>query len=182
MATHTTTTDDGTPRVRRALLAGAALVALALSGVAVALTIGDRGAQGDATVAAPDPTDVATDAPTSEVPQPVVPGGSAAASCAVTYSLTTLTERDHAFAGTVTAIDGDAITFEVQESYRGDRDGTVTLAGGTLLAGITADSGPPLAVGDRVLVAGDGEFAWGCGFTQGHDEQVAAAWRDALVP
>jgi hypothetical protein len=176
MATHTTTTDDGTSRVRRALLAGAALVALAFGGVAVALTAG-AGTPGDGLAGAPTPSA----APGSELAPPVTPGGGAAGRCVATYSLTTLAERDHAFAGTVTAIDGDAITFEVEESFRGDRDGTATLGGGLLLTGITPDSGPPLAVGDRVLVAGDGDFAWGCGFTQAYDEQVAAQWRDALA-
>jgi hypothetical protein len=31
------------------------------------------------------------------------------------------------------------------------------------------------------LVAGDGSFAWSCGFTQPYDASVAADWKAALT-
>ena len=37
-----------------------------------------------------------------------------------------------------------------------------------------------LRPGARLLVAGDGGFAWGCGFTQTYSPDVASGWRSAL--
>lgn len=181
MATETSTSDRGSARrPRRALLAGALLLALVVGGVAVAFTaLRDPGQDGSQDLAGGPSPSATQGVPGATGPSPVVPGG-ASASCVTTYTLTTLAERDHAFAGTVTAIDGDELTFEVEEVFRGDVAGTVTLGGGLLLTGTTPDGGPPLTLGDRVLVAGDGRFAWGCGFTQPHDEEVAARWRDVL--
>jgi hypothetical protein len=101
--------------------------------------------------------------------------------CVEIYSLETLAARQVAFDGTLTSIDGDMLTFEVNEAFRGVDGDTVTIGGGDVVAGDPAlVGGPSLQVGDRALVAGDGEFAWGCGFTQAYDEAVATSWREAL--
>jgi hypothetical protein len=95
------------------------------------------------------------------------------------YSLETLANRAFAFDGTVEAIEGTLVTFRVNEWYRGGEGDTVTLDGGTLL-GITAGSDTALEPGGRYLVAGDETFAWGCGFTQPYDAEVAGEWAEAL--
>lgn len=112
---------------------------------------------------------------------PVSPGGPAM--CVEQYSLESLAARDFAFDGTVTAIDGDEISFEVHEVFAGDIAGTVTLGGAAVVAAdhsVSSVPGADLEVGDRALVAGDERFAWGCGFTQAHDPEVADHWQEAL--
>jgi hypothetical protein len=73
----------------------------------------------------------------------------------------------------------DRVTFRVNRWYKGDRTPVVTLKvlgfGRATSAGSIAG-----AVGDRMLVAGDDEFAWPCGFTQTYDSGVAAEWETAL--
>ncbi len=115
--------------------------------------------------------------------------GGEAASCAFGYSPATLAERDHAFDGTIVAvgegvgpggIEYPEITFEVTESFNGADAGTVTLLGSGLDYGYNPDYGveePRIYVGGRYLVAGDAEFAWGCGFTQTYGESEAQVWR-----
>ena len=113
-------------------------------------------------------------------PSPTQDPGTAIGSCVESYSAETLSNREFAFDGTVTAIDGDRVTFAVNESFAGDATDTVTLtAPGMTGDSVTSAGGPSLAVGERYLVAGDAEFAWGCGFTQPYDETVAQQWADA---
>lgn len=116
----------------------------------------------------------------SETTGPISPGGGMAM-CIESYDLSTLANRQFAFDGTVTAIDGDEVTFTVNHSYRGETGPGVTLtASGMTGAVITLDGGPVLAVGGRYLVSGDDQFAWACGFTQDFDATVADAWASAL--
>lgn len=169
------------PTWRRTALAGAALAVLALGAVAVAwqLAGGDTAPSDD--VAGPVATPDDTTTPGTAGGQPgVTPPGGGMAMCVAVYSPETLAERELAFAGEVTAIEGDDITFDVEEVFRGDLEDTVTLGGAEFIGGINPDNPTPVAVGDRVLVAGDGGFAWGCGFTQPYDEDVAATWRGTL--
>jgi hypothetical protein len=61
--------------------------------------------------------------------------------------------------------------------FHGGSDDEVTLAGASALSGLTsAGDAVVLEVGARLLVAGDGGFAWSCGFTQPYDDQVANDW------
>lgn len=165
------TTDTPVPRpTRRWLLAAAAMVAVAAVGGAVALTAGsdnnDAGERAATTVPPPDAG-------------AITPGGSSA-SCVEIYDLQTLRNRETAFAGTVRAVSGDQVTFEVEQWFRGGdgREATLTSSTG---GAITPDGGPPLEPGVRLLVAGDGGFAWGCGFTQPYDEALAADWAEAFA-
>jgi len=108
--------------------------------------------------------------------------GTGIGSCVETYSTETLANRDFAFDGIVTGINGDRVTFSVNESFAGDpsTEASVTLsAPGMSGTSVTSAGGPTLTVGDRYLVAGDDEFVWPCGFTQPYDESVAAEWREA---
>lgn len=149
------------PRMLALAAAGATFTVAAVTAAALAL----GGANDPAPIAADDPG----------------PAGGSMLMCAEIYSLETLAARQVAFDGTLTSIEGDQLTFEVNEAFRGVDADTVTIRGGDVVAGETAlVGGPALKVGDRALVAGDAEFAWGCGFTQAYDEAVAASWRDTL--
>jgi hypothetical protein len=102
-------------------------------------------------------------------------------SCVETYSLDALANRDFAFDGTVTAIDGDQVTFAVGEVYTGEVGGSLTLtATGMTGTAVTSAGGLTLVAGERYLVAGDDEFVWSCGFTQPYDAAVAVDWAEAL--
>ena len=153
------TMDDNTRTTRRRTAWGAGLAAAAVAGVAVfALLLNNGGGT-------PTPSD-----------QP----GPGIGSCVETYSLETLTKREFAFDGTVTAIDGDQVTFDVGQSFVDDSAGSITLtASGMTGTSVTSAGGPNLAVGERYLVAGDETFVWACGFTQAYDERVAADWAEA---
>jgi hypothetical protein len=153
------TMDDNTRSTRRRTAWGAGIAAAAVAGVAVfALLLNNGGG-----------TPTPSDGP-----------GPGIGSCVETYSLETLANRDFAFDGTVTAIDGDQVTFDVGQSFAGDVAGSITLtASGMTGTSVTSAGGPNLAVGERYLVAGDESFAWACGFTQPYDEAVAASWAQA---
>jgi len=156
-----------TPLAVAAALAGA----LALGGVVLAL---DDGGGGSARRAEPR----ANTPDTSGAVEP----DTGLTSCVETYDLATLANREYAFAGTVTSVEGDQATFAVDEWYRGDGSAEVTLGGAAGLGGVTSAGEPvDLAPGTRLLVAGDGGFAWSCGFTQPYDEAVARQWADTLT-
>lgn len=107
--------------------------------------------------------------------------GPAAAACVEPYSTTAIGNRSFAFDGTVTAIDGEQVTFTVGTAYRGMSDSSITLdAPGMTGTVVTSGGGPNLVVGERYLVAGDDRFVWGCGYTQPYDAAVAAEWAAAL--
>jgi hypothetical protein len=147
--------------------AAAAAVAVAVAGGAFALTAG--GDDDGARVATP--TTVTTQVP-------INPGGTVQ-SCITTYDRTTLAEREYAFDGTVDAVDVDAdsVTFTVNRWFHGGEGSSITLQGAGTIAGVTsADASLPLEPGTHLLVAGDGGFAWSCGFTQPYDDAVASDW------
>lgn len=157
-----------TPRTapRRKILYAAALVGAAVVVVVVAARQGD-GASRTAT----PPTTVAPDLSPSL----------GAGSCIESYDLASLAHREVAFDGTVTSIDGTAVTFKVDQWFKGGSGTTTTLDGNGMTGGaISSAGGPSLTVGSRYLVAGDGGFAWVCGFTQPYDATLATAWAGAL--
>lgn len=111
----------------------------------------------------------------------ITPGGSMSGSCVEFYDLTTLEGRETAFDGTLVAVDGDRATFTVNQWFRGGDGTSVTLAGASVLQGNnSAQPGASLTPGTRLLVAGDGGFAWSCGFTQPYDAAVAQQWMETL--
>ena len=111
----------------------------------------------------------------------ITPGGSMSGSCVELYDLTTLEGRETAFDGTLVAVDGDQATFTVNQWFRGGDGTSVTLAGASVLQGNNrAQPGASLTPGTRLLVAGDGGFAWSCGFTQPYDAAVAQQWMETL--
>jgi hypothetical protein len=119
--------------------------------------------------------------------------------CPEPYSAAAVAERDFAFDGTVTAIEGAGtasaagsvvtVTFELHEWLVG---GPVSGGAATIEVRMPApdrpqhsEAAPSYFVGTRLLVSGDdstgeraGELtAWACGFTRYHDEDTAATWR-----
>ena len=159
MATNTA------PRKIRWPALGVAAGAVAVGALALVLVVGQGGN-------APGIT------PGSSVGSSV---GTGSASCVEPYSQTAITHRTFAFEGTVTAIDGEQVTFSVGTAYRGATGASITLdAPGMTGTTITSAGGPNLAVGERYLVAGDDHFVWACGYTQPYDDAAAAAWAAAL--
>lgn len=117
------------------------------------------------------------------------PGPVAAGSCIDTYSLDALAERDFAFDGTVVELqpadpDGDdpssftdRVRFEVHTWFAGGDADTVELQASGFGSQATTSAAEGFGdVGDRLLVAGDDDFVWGCGFTQVYDADTAADW------
>ena len=120
-------------------------------------------------------------APSSQTPSQDPVGGAAgggAAGMCLAFSLDELAARDFAFDGTVTAVDGDQVTFTVNQSFIGDASGSVTLTAPDT-SQTSLEGGVPLEVGERYLVSGDDGIVWGCGFTQAYDESTAAEWASA---
>ena len=114
---------------------------------------------------------------------PITPGGPSSASCVDVYDLATLEHRELAFDGTVTSVEGDNVSFAVGRWFRGGDQATITLRGAAVLSGLTsAGASTGLAPGTRLLVAGDGGFAWACGFSQPYDETVAQEWARVFTP
>ncbi len=107
--------------------------------------------------------------------------GPGSASCVAPYSgPASIVARTFAFDGTVTAIDGETVSFTVNQAYRGTTASSISLnALGMTGNAITSAGGPNLRIGERYLVAGDDHFAWACGYTQSYDAAVAATWAAA---
>lgn len=167
---------EQTPQRRRLATAAAAVVAV-LGIAAGVVLISDDGHDG--VTASPSTETTAVDS------EPITPGGGispgGAASCVEQYDLTTISNREMALDATVESVDGDSITFTVNEWLRGGDEASITLQGASALGGVTS-VGETVSVepGTRLLVAGDGGFAWSCGFTQPYDSAVADEWRAAL--
>lgn len=153
-------------RRRHAAILAAAVAAAAIIGVLVMTTKNDDNKP--------------TAAPTTSVSSSETPS-IGLGSCVESYSLSTLPNREVAFDVTVSAISGNSVTFTVNNWYKGGTDSTVTLDGNGMVGGaITSAGGPNLNIGERYLVAGDGGFAWSCGFTQPYESTTAQQWHDAL--
>jgi hypothetical protein len=167
--TQTTTNPDSLRQPGRKRYAGilaAGVVAAAIVGIIVFTTRNDDN----------KPTAAPTTSVSSTETPPIGLG-----SCVESYSLSTLSHRELVFDGTVSAIDGNQVTFTVNNWYKGGAESAVSLDGNGMVGGaITSSGGPTLTVGERYLVAGDGGFVWSCGFTQPYESGTAQQWRDAL--
>ena len=167
--TQTTTNPSPTEQRGRKRYAG-----ILATGVAAAAIVGVI------VVTARNDDDNPAAAPTASVSSTETPS-IGLGSCVESYSLSTLPNREVAFDGTVSAINGNDVTFTVNNWYKGGTDSTITLDGNGMVGGaITSTGGPNLNVGERYLVAGDGGFAWSCGFTQPYESTTAQAWHDTL--
>lgn len=169
---HGEASDAARPRPRshgrRAALVGAvAVLLIGAIGLFVALRpSGDRSPQ------------TATSDASSEV---VRVGSPSSGSCLESYDLTSLAQRELSLDGVVEAMKGDNITFSVKHWYKGGSGPEISLAGAATLAAITSAGEPvTLKPGTRLLVSGDGGFAWSCGFTREYRSDTAAEWARTL--
>ena len=152
------------------IVAIAAVVALGVAMAAVAMRTSEEPKERVST------DDGQTGAVTEEQP--------ASGSCVELYDLETLDNREFAFDGTVKEVRSDRAEFTVNEWFRGGEGDEVSKGGATGSSGLTPEEDYPnvgLAPGERFLVAGDGDFAWACGFTQPYDPEVAADWKRVLA-
>jgi hypothetical protein len=120
-------------------------------------------------------------------PEENIAGGvpiSSAAMCVEFYDLSTLPNRDIAFDGTLTAVDGENAVFSVGRWFTGGSGSEATLnangLAGSADGAITSIGGPGLEVGQRYLVSGSGGFVWACGFTMTYDTAIANEWAATL--
>jgi hypothetical protein len=154
--------------VNRRRLSFAQLGGLGVVGaLAVALTVAGGSAFGPQ-----QPGPVAVD-PSSDPA-----GGGGLASCIV-YDPAILPTFEIVFDGTVTAIEGDQVTFDVGTAWKGvGRSVTLTApdAGVALVGPI-----PDFAVGGRYLVTAAGSTINACGYTLEYDPATAATWAAAFA-
>jgi hypothetical protein len=104
--------------------------------------------------------------------------GGGMASCIV-YDPAILPTFDIVFDGTVTAVDGDQVTFDVNEGWKG-ADGSVTLTRPETQIALTGPM-PDFEVGGRYLVTAAGTSINGCGYTLAYDAATAADWAAAFA-
>ena len=110
--------------------------------------------------------------------------GDAFASC-LAFSLDVLAQQPVACDGTVTSIDGDTVTFDVERWYRGgEGDTAVTRSSGLVAGAPELNGGVGFEEGGRYLVSGErsGEAIVPaiCGLTVEHDEGMAEDWARAF--
>ena len=146
-------------------------LAIGLAGVVAAAAVALLVFRPGIGVPAPSPSDGGT---------PGVGAGGGAATC-IRFDLELLAQQEFAFDGTVAAIDGESVTFDVGKWYRGSGDASVTLTQvgqgeGAVMEGILVD----FQVGSRYLVSGAGGVITGCGYSQAWDASAAADWASAF--
>ena len=155
---------------------------LAIFGV-FALAIGIALANG---FGAPTPPPIAVvPTPSTAVPSPSEAplesgnpaAGGGVASCLV-YDPANLPNFDSAFDGSVTAIDGDQVTFKVNQGWKG-ADGSVTLTAPQVDIAISGPQ-PDFTVGGRYLVSASGSTISACGYTLDYDADTAETWAAAF--
>ncbi|HUP53954.1 MAG TPA: hypothetical protein VM408_00485 [Methylomirabilota bacterium] len=111
---------------------------------------------------------------------PIAGGGAAgggAASC-IRYDPSILPSYDVVFDGTVTAIDGDQVTFDVNTGWKGAK-GSITLTAPESNIAITGPA-PEFKVGGRYLVSAAETTINTCGYTLDYDAATAATWAAAF--
>jgi hypothetical protein len=104
-------------------------------------------------------------------------GGGGMASCLM-YDPATLPTFDIVFDGTVTAVDGDRVTFDVNTGWKGVGD-SITLTDPNVDAALIGPL-PDFAVGGRYLVTAAGDTINACGYTLDHDAGTASEWAAAF--
>lgn len=161
-------TDELAARRRRRWLlpAAAAVLVAALVGAAVALTGGDR--VGVVPGQDQDPTVLALSLPPSD----------AAGSCMM-FDVAFLAQMPVAFAGSVTAIDADQVTLDVDRWYRGGDADLVTVAVPPQQTSAALD-GVDFRQGERYLVTATDGTVNGCGFSGPAEPQLEQAFEQAF--
>jgi hypothetical protein len=125
------------------------------------------------------PPPIAANPTPSEVPDPSgnPEAGGGVASCLV-YDPANLPTFETAFDGTVTAIDGDQVTFAVNDGWKG-ASGSITLTAPQVDVALTGPL-PEFKVGSRYLVTAAGSTINACGYTLDYDADTAAKWAAAF--
>ena len=126
---------------------------------------------------APSAGPVAVNPTPSEDPSGNPAAGGGMASCLM-YDPATLPTFDIVFDGTVTAVDGDQVTFDVNEGWKG-ADGSITLTAPDTDVALLGEM-PDFKVGGRYLVTAAGSNINACGYTLDYDAATAAAWAAAF--
>jgi hypothetical protein len=168
---HIVTDIQHTPTIAPRRRPFALLGGLALAGAfALAIAFGSNfgaGAPGGAPIAAnPSP---------SENP---AAGGGGLASC-LAYDPANLPTFDIVFDGTVTAVDGDKVTFDVNEDWKGT-GGSITLTAPDTDIALLGDM-PDFEAGGRYLVTAAGSNINACGYTLDYSADEAAKWAAAFA-
>ena len=127
-------------------------------------------------VQSPGPIAAAPTASASPTQEPI--GGGEMAMC-LAYDPATLPTFEIVFDGSVTAIDGDQVTFDVNDGWKGV-DSTVTLTAPATDVALVG-SMPNFEVGGRYLVTGFASTVSGCGYTLDYDADTAATWAAAFA-
>jgi hypothetical protein len=102
------------------------------------------------------------------------------------FSPESLTPAPVAFDGIVTAIDGNNVTFEVQQWFRGG-SGDILVTDGAYMVGdnVALIGGPQAEIGQRYLVAAelysDAVRPGSCGWVQLYSEDLAATYAQAFA-
>ncbi len=148
-----------------ALIGGIALAGAFALAVALSNGFGSQSPGGGPVAANPTPSE-----------DPAAGGGMA--SCMM-YDPATLPTFEIVFDGTVTAVDGDQVTFDVNEGWKGV-DGSVTLTAPEANVALTGPV-PDFAVGGRYLVTAAGSTINSCGYTIDYDADEAADWAAAFA-
>jgi hypothetical protein len=95
------------------------------------------------------------------------------------YDPAILPTFDIVFDGTVTAVDGDQVTFAVNAAWKGVET-TVTLTAPSTSVALTGPV-PDFQVGGRYLVTAAGSNINSCGYTLEFDAATAATWAAAFA-
>jgi len=103
--------------------------------------------------------------------------GGEVASCLV-YDPANLPTFDIVFDGTVNALNGDQVTFDVNDGWKG-ADGSVTLTAPVVDIALVGPL-PDFKVGGRYLVSATASTISACGYTLDYDADTAANWAAAF--
>lgn len=111
--------------------------------------------------------------------------------CVERYSPGTLPNRDYAFEGVIAAVEPPAdalgnelggapttVTFDVERWFWGGSGGEVSVR---TYSAATSEEAAEGSIGAHLLVSGDEDFLWSCGFTQPFSEGAAGQFEAAAA-
>jgi hypothetical protein len=160
------------PPTRRPLAWAGGLALVGAFALAIAVGTGNLGGQPSAPVG-----NVPVESPApGESENPAAGGGMA--SCLV-YDPANLPTFDIVFDGTVTAVDGDQVTFDVNQDLKGAGE-SITLTAPDVDPALVGPL-PDFEVGGRYLVTAFGDTINACGYTLEYDEATAESWAQAFA-
>jgi len=179
---HIMTDVQNSPTAKRSRRPYALVGVLGLVGaIALAVTFGSGlGRQQPGSIASVPTPSAEAPSPSPDVPTPTSdPGGGGAMASCIMYDPAILPTFDIVFDGTVTAVDGDQVTFAVNAAWKGVET-TVTLTAPSTSVALTGPV-PDFQVGGRYLVTAAGSNINSCGYTLEFDAATAATWAAAFA-